>query len=438
MRKIAKTLALQIPVVKNWYASLQQERSESSRRLEELRNENSRLLNEKERLLQERDELSQDNKRLRTDCDTLSQERDMTTALYSQSNELLQAKQRECAELAQQLASTYKDFEQSYKREALLRQHVNLLDMNRLDLLSAQTNLTARIMSKIELLQSSDFEVRKLLLAAQSNHRGTERMLQLHENSSYLDLLENVLTGIISEDEPECPHAPTGFDPDVRLTGRDWPKTALTMIGKARLRNFRTLIETVIDDAIPGDIIETGVWRGGACILARALLKMLGVKDRTVWVADSFCGLPEPNPVLYPADEGDSHHAENKLNVPLDEVKRNFERFGLLDSQVGFLEGWFKDTLPSAPIDKLAIMRLDGDMYESTMDALSALYDRLSPGGFVIIDDYCLPNCKHAVSYFRELHSINEPLLEIDNAAVYWRKESHAFALAIKSPSEED
>ena len=69
------------------------------------------------------------------------------------------------------------------------------------------------------------------------------------------------------------------------------------------------------------------------------------------------------------------------LAVSLEEVQRNFSKYGLLDEQVVFLKGWFKDYAADAPIDKLALLRLDGDMYESTMDTLSALYDKVSRAG---------------------------------------------------------
>lgn len=72
----------------------------------------------------------------------------------------------------------------------------------------------------------------------------------------------------------------------------------------------------------------------------------------------------------------------------LEEVQENFRRYNLLDDQVQFLKGWFCDTLPTAPIEKLAVLRLDGDLYESIMDGLNALYDKVSPGGFIIVDDY--------------------------------------------------
>jgi O-methyltransferase len=115
----------------------------------------------------------------------------------------------------------------------------------------------------------------------------------------------------------------------------------------------------------------------------------------------------------------------NYLKVSLDEVKANFAKFNMLDDQVMFLKGWFKDTLPTAPIAKLAILRLDGDMYESTMNALDALYVKVSPGGFVIVDDYVLPTCKKAIHDFRDRHKIDEPLEPIDNMAVFWRVSAH-------------
>jgi len=152
------------------------------------------------------------------------------------------------------------------------------------------------------------------------------------------------------------------------------------------------------------------------------VLEAHGDDTRTVWVADSFRGLPPPNVVDYPADADDLHHIVTGLRVGVDAVKANFRRYGLLDDHVQFLEGWFKDTLPAAPIDRLAVMRLDGDMYESTMQALDALYPKLSPGGYCIIDDYVLKGCRRAVDEFRERHRISEPLQFIDWTGVYWRK----------------
>ena len=157
--------------------------------------------------------------------------------------------------------------------------------------------------------------------------------------------------------------------------------------------------------AYPGDLIETGVWRGGATIFMRAILKARGVTDRLVWVADSFAGLPPPDTARYPQDEGITLHQFPQLAVPLERVQDNFRRYGLLDEQVRFLKGWFRDTLPTAPIERLAILRLDGDLYESTIQALDSLYHKLSVGGFVIVDDYGnVAACRQAVHDFRAEH----------------------------------
>lgn len=193
------------------------------------------------------------------------------------------------------------------------------------------------------------------------------------------------------------------------------------MIGSARLRNLRALTEQVLLDGISGDLIEAGVWRGGACILMRGVLKAYGVKDRSVWVADSFEGLPPPDS-SYPADANDKHSTFEELAVSLEQVRENFRVYDLLDDQVHFLKGWFSDTLSQAPIGRLAILRLDGDMYSSTIQTLDALYKKVSVGGFVIVDDYILEGCRKAVDDFRRDHRIDDQLQEVDGAAVYWRK----------------
>lgn len=211
----------------------------------------------------------------------------------------------------------------------------------------------------------------------------------------------------------------------LRSRGLGWPARAQTLIGLQRLDNIQYCVETVLQEGVPGDLIETGVWRGGACIFMRAILKAHGDQTRAVWLADSFTGLPLPNAADYPADAGDKHHAWNDFfAVSRAEVEANFRRYGLLDGRVRFLEGWFKDTLPTAPIERLAVMRLDGDMYESTMQALEALYPKLSPGGFVIVDDYYLPPCARAINDFRGAQGIADPIREIDGNAVFWRRAS--------------
>jgi len=207
-----------------------------------------------------------------------------------------------------------------------------------------------------------------------------------------------------------------------RVPGSTWPSYAHTMVGMARLDNLQFATETVLKENIPGDLIETGVWRGGSCILMKAVLSAYGDTERRVFVADSFQGLPPPDTSKFPQDSGDKHHVHEFLEVSKDQVEDNFRKYGLLDERIVFLQGWFKDTLPKAPFERLSVMRLDGDMYESTMDALTNLYDRLSPGGFCIIDDYALPGCRKAVDDFRASRKIEAPLITIDYSGCYWRK----------------
>ena len=206
-----------------------------------------------------------------------------------------------------------------------------------------------------------------------------------------------------------------------RRDGRNWPYYADTMMGLTRLGHLQHCVETVLREGVPGDLIETGVWRGGGCILMRGVLAAHGITDRTVYVADSFCGFP---PVESAQDAGDAPDASRAyLAVALESVRENFRRYGLLDEQVVFLEGWFKVTLPQAPIQQLAILRLDGDMYGSTTDALTALYPKLAPGGFCIVDDYgAIEACKQAVSDYRAANRITSDVHTIDWTGVYWRK----------------
>jgi O-methyltransferase len=208
-----------------------------------------------------------------------------------------------------------------------------------------------------------------------------------------------------------------------RENGGIYPAYAHTMIGIKRLDNLQFCIEHVIRNGIEGDLIETGVWRGGACIFMRAVLAAYGVKNRRVFVADSFQGLPKPDE-RFPQDKNDKLYTERYLAISQEEVARNFENYGLLDDQVVFLKGWFKDTLPKASIKKLAVLRLDGDMYQSTMEALTNLYHKLQVGGFCIVDDYNLYGCgcKQAVDDFRRENDVSNEIQKIDYNAVFWKK----------------
>lgn len=197
-----------------------------------------------------------------------------------------------------------------------------------------------------------------------------------------------------------------------------------TMVGLRRLENLERCAVRVFAADVPGDFLEAGVCRGGASIFLRALQVAYGQSDRTTWVADSFEGLPPPLHSIDVEQGRDfSEHRQPWLAASLHAVKDNFRTYDLLSDQVRFLPGWFAESLPSSPVERLAILRVDADLYASTYDVLSALYDRVSPGGYVVIDEYSVfEACRRAVDDFLAERSIQPALRPIDREAVFWRK----------------
>jgi len=203
---------------------------------------------------------------------------------------------------------------------------------------------------------------------------------------------------------------------------RNMSEFAHTMVGRKRLDNIQHCLAVINSENILGDIAETGVWRGGSTIFMKGCMEAWGMRDRVLWVADSFEGLPVPT---LPQDEGHDFSIAKVpiLAVSLDDVQENFRRYDLLDERVKFIKGWFRDTLHVAPIQRLALLRLDGDLYESTRDSLRALYAKVAPGGFIIVDDFNdFEPCRRAVLEFREQHNIGDPMEQIDWSASFWRK----------------
>jgi O-methyltransferase len=204
--------------------------------------------------------------------------------------------------------------------------------------------------------------------------------------------------------------------------------TGETMMGTGALENLHFCLHEVRAHDVPGDLVEAGVWRGGGTIYMRAFLEAYQDRTRNVWVADSFEGLPKPKEHQYAADRGSTLWASEYLAVSQEEVERNFAIYGLLDDRVRFLKGFFSDTMPTAPIDRISLLRLDGDMYESTIVVLEHLYPKLSAGGFVIIDDYgMLAECNRAVEDYRASAGITDAVQIIgyvneNPLGAFWRK----------------
>ncbi|CAF3284966.1 unnamed protein product [Rotaria socialis] len=239
---------------------------------------------------------------------------------------------------------------------------------------------------------------------------------------AYLDVVRDTVCGLALRtqecayvDNKTCP-----MDINQRIKGLDWPLTGITMVGQRRLINIEWAIRFVIANGVKGDYIECGVWRSGSSVFARAVLKALNNNDRHVWLADSFQGLPKART---PHDT-DIWSKMEYLKVSLEEVQTNFRSFNLLDDRVHFCKGYFVDSLPRCNVSRLAVLRMDGDMYESTMDQLFNLYSKLQVGGVIIIDDYSIEECFRAIVDFRNWHNITEEILSIsgDETGRCWIK----------------
>jgi O-methyltransferase len=247
--------------------------------------------------------------------------------------------------------------------------------------------------------------------------------------AAYLDLLKLALcdlTGTATMSVGAIPGVGVvsselrGEQRGLRWAGIDWPLHGVTMVGLPRLADLQSCIETVVQESVPGDLIEAGAWRGGASIMMRAVLDSLGCTDRTVVVADSFQGFPE----LDAAESDGVDYSYEFFSAPLDEVKKNFARFGY-ERGVDFIPGFFEDTLPRLADRPWALVRLDGDSYSATQVGLRSLYPSLSPGGYVVIDDYnVVDGCRRAVDDFRREYGLTEPIEEVDWMSVRWRRES--------------
>jgi len=205
-----------------------------------------------------------------------------------------------------------------------------------------------------------------------------------------------------------------------------------TMTMSGRCRSLWDQCQEVFRHHVPGSLVECGVWRGGSAAVMALAARSAG-QDRALHLFDSFEGLPEPTEIdEAKAIDYSGGRAGGKLSsidrckAGLEEVRGFlFGQLGLDPARVHFHVGWFQDTLPAdAPtLGPIALLRLDGDWYESTAVCLEHLYPLLSPGGIIVLDDYfAWAGCKKATDEYRAKHGITAPLRQIDREAVFWVK----------------
>ncbi|KAJ8613520.1 hypothetical protein CTAYLR_002213 [Chrysophaeum taylorii] len=186
-----------------------------------------------------------------------------------------------------------------------------------------------------------------------------------------------------------------------------WHLADPTVLSFAHLGSLN-LLEVAIKDlvrSVPGDVAECGVFRGGTALVAAAALEAYDHGSRLVWALDTFDGVPD-------TDEHTKAWPERSYAAPEDDVRRNFGTVGL-ERRLRTVRGQFGhlvDSNASLPA-RLALLRVDADTYQGTLDALRLLYDAVSPRGVVIVDDHHLGGCRRAVRDFRAERNITAPLL---------------------------
>ncbi len=212
-------------------------------------------------------------------------------------------------------------------------------------------------------------------------------------------------------------------------------KSKISLVSLARLVASLWLSGAALSLPTPGDFVETGVYRGGSSILLIRTLLKFDSCNRLFWGFDSFEGLPasvaeDKVGTLSRGSEGQYTATESTFYANLQQYKA-FKN----PKMMVITKGFFNETLPVAPITHIAFLRLDGDIFTSTWDALVNLYPKVIPGGYIYVDDYDSFNgCKKAVDAYRLQHKISEPMTKIiegkrpdqkrkrEYEAVWWQK----------------
>lgn len=165
------------------------------------------------------------------------------------------------------------------------------------------------------------------------------------------------------------------------------------------------LTERVLDKNVLGDLVECGVFAGAHVAIMTKILMRRKVKNRLVHALDSFLGIPHAGEHDVDNIDGtlfkcgrDGVLVSSGISVcTRKQIDEHMKQWGIDASLIRYHEGWFQDVLPQCTIGDIAFLRLDADLYESTLCCLRSLYDRVSPGGVVFIDDWKMKGCKQAV-----------------------------------------
>ena len=201
-------------------------------------------------------------------------------------------------------------------------------------------------------------------------------------------------------------------------------KPKFTMVKNQNLRLLYDLVSEIIERQMPGDIVECGVWNGGSAAMmgVASMEDPLEKKTRNIWLFDSFEGLPPPGDRDGDMERQSYFPGWNKGNIKL--VQEVFGKFSYPSENLKIVPGWFDETIVREPIERIVILHIDADWYQSVRTVLELLYSRVVPGGYVVLDDYGLwPGCERAVlDYFAE-HEISAAIVRtVGKQGAYFQK----------------
>jgi len=227
---------------------------------------------------------------------------------------------------------------------------------------------------------------------------------------------------------------PPKYPQDFSASTRElWDRVRpFTMTSQARVVNLERAVNYLIDRSIPGDFVECGVGAGGSMMAIAYTLLARGVDDRRLLLYDTFAGMARPTdedisvfgkPATRKWDRKNVDGECTWHNFPLEQVKANMGRCAYPDTRVHFHKGLVQDTLPQNDSEAIALLRLDTNLYESTVTECRELIPKLSVGGVLIVDDY--------FRWLGQQKAVDEFLRENDQSMLLVRIDDHA-AIGVK------
>lgn len=191
-----------------------------------------------------------------------------------------------------------------------------------------------------------------------------------------------------------------------------------TLVGPERIRNLYRLARRIETERISGDVVECGVFNGGTAAVLAHFATHSRLR-RTVWLFDSFEGMPQTT-------EEDGEAAQAYTGEVVGNVKNVLQVLKMVDAdlaRVRIVEGWFHDTFATVNIERIALLNIDADWYESVKLCLETFYDKVVVGGYILIDDYGhWAGCQRAVDQFFATRQVPCKLHKVDYTARWFQK----------------